>query len=287
MISPTALLVIITAVTIVVTVVCIFLGFYFGKKRRTSKKTDETKYSTYAMVMVEPRPHPLMAAVLHNFHTHMDPKWDLYVFHGASHGEYARNAAASISASRHVYFSPLPTNDLNSTQYNAMMKQKSFWDKVHAENILVIQTDSSICGNNTQSIDDYTHLNYIGCSYSKNVHGMHHTPWGKNNCYGIGGLSFRKKSFMLACIEAGKADAASFQGEDVFFSNCAAKLGGMPESGQQIAEFCTQHAYDAKSWGVHKPSIRSNKLAGEFLQYCPEARPIWKGKPPVIHPSPS
>jgi hypothetical protein len=268
-----------TIIVIVMTVTLLLLLALFLKKSKP--EPVPLVYSDYAMVMVEPRPHKLMGPVLHNFHTYMDKKWDLYVFHGKSHAEYAKEAVGDISKSRGVYLLPLETDNLTASGYNFLFKQPSFWDRVRAENILVIQTDTSICGNSAQSIDNFTHLNYIGCAYNKHVHGMHRTPWGKNNCFGVGGLSFRKKSFMLACIETLSEAARLNGGEDVIFSNCAANMGGMPESGLQMSEFCTQHSFDAKSWGVHKPSISNKQAAQDFLEYCPEAIPLYQGKPPL------
>jgi hypothetical protein len=42
-----------------------------------------------AMVIVEPREHKLLEAVIKNFDDIMDSSWDLYVFHGKSFSKHA------------------------------------------------------------------------------------------------------------------------------------------------------------------------------------------------------
>ncbi len=83
------------------------------------------------MVIVEPRQHAHLGYVLRNFDQHMPQRYDLYVFHGQSAAEYARQAAAGIERHRAVHFIPLPADDLSADEYNALLKSPAeFWDKV-------------------------------------------------------------------------------------------------------------------------------------------------------------
>ena len=82
--------------------------------------------------------------------------------------------------------------------------------------------------------------------------------------YGIGGLSFRKKSYMLKCIKNNPNIHDDFA-EDVFFSECLADY--KPDI-KALNQFCTQHKYFDKSFGLHKPlALKDNK---ELHKYCPE-----------------
>ena len=269
----------IACLVLVVVVVAITILLLIVKKRHPKPCKPDTKeqtnvYSNYAMVIVEPRKHHLLQTVLENYSKHMEPYWDIYVFHGKSHAKFAKDAAANVLTQRNVYFQPLQTNNMkSSSEYNQLLKSKEFWDKVHAENILVIQTDSAVCANSTFSIQNFTQYDYIGCSYNDKAIGKDGT-WGETHSfYGVGGLSFRKKSFMLKCIMENDNDAKNTSiCEDVFFSNCAENSAAKPESADVLASFCTQDTFARKSWGVHKPTqMRNEKQRSELFEYCPEA----------------
>ena len=226
-----------------------------------------------AMVIVEPRKHKLLQPVIENFHKNMEETWDLYVFHGKSHAKHAKAAVKNIkSNSRNVYLKPLDVDNLNVKEYNFLFKQASFWDQVDAENILVFQTDTVLCSNALTSIEDFLSFPYIGCSGIPNMIGSNTTIWGQNNpYYGVGGLSFRKKSAMMSCINS-NPDIDPNHPEDCFFSKCAHGSPDRATDAKQLASFCTQYQFTENSFGAHKINGNLNKTDLEkFLDYCPEA----------------
>jgi hypothetical protein len=225
-----------------------------------------------AMVIVEPRKHKLLQPVIENFHQNMDETWDLYVFHGKSHAEHAKAAVKNIkSNSRNVYLKPLDVDNLNVEEYNFLFKQASFWDQVDAENILVFQTDTVLCSNALTSINDFMGFPYIGCSGLTRFIGSH-SPWrGRPPFYGVGGLSFRKKSAMMSCINS-NPNIDPITPEDVFFSKCAHESPDRATDAKQLASFCTQYEFSENSFGAHKINGNLNKTDLDlFLDYCPEA----------------
>jgi len=204
----------------------------------------------------------------------MDPSWDLYVFHGCGPGSasYARRAAKGIGANRNVIFRNLGVGNLNADEYNLLFRQTKFWDQVHAENILVFQTDAAVCKNSNFKIDDFMEYDYIGCARSLHGLGKHGRVWGPDHhYYGIGGLSFRKKSFMMDAIRKyGKADKNI--PEDVFFGNCVAKSQNRPMSVDALHNFCAQNFYVSNSWGSHKLEYDfEGPNKPDFQTYCPES----------------
>jgi hypothetical protein len=161
---------------------------------------------------------------------------------------------------------------MSATDYNTLFKKKHFWNKINAEDILVFQTDSVLCGRSYKTINDYIKYDYIGCSYDNKVIGDNmFRHWGsKYHFYGIGGLSFRKKSFMLQCIYDNPNVPNDFP-EDMFFSQCVAKSSKRPPTAKVLNQFCTQFVFKEESWGAHKTNVDlQNK--DEFYEYCPEAR---------------
>ena len=251
---------------ILIIAICLLMYVYYNMYNLEGFQIPTTN----AMIIVEPRKHQLLKSVIENFNKHMDSSWDLYVFHGESYAEYAKECTENVKKRRIKYIS-LETDDMTPTDYNRLFKKKQFWDKINAENILVFQTDSVICGATTHSINNFIKYDYIGCSYDNKVIGpnmfIHWEP--QYEYYGIGGLSFRKKSFMLNCIYANQGVPDEFP-EDMFFSQCVAKSANRPPTASVLNQFCTQFIFNEKSFGAHKTNKDlSNKT--EFYDYCPEA----------------
>lgn len=222
--------------------------------------------TTRAMIIVEPRNHTLLKPVIENFDKYMDKSWDLYVFYGNLNKEIALQATSNISGRKFIHL-PLYVDNMTALEYNRLFKKAEFWNQVDAEDILVFQTDAVLC---SKGINNYTMYDYIGCSYDDKSIGYNGFPdWGPNHeFYGIGGLSFRKKSFMLQCIKTSKRHPD--HPEDMFYSECVAKSSRRPPSAKVLNQFCTQHVYKEKSFGAHKTQVDlQNKQ--EFYNYCPNA----------------
>lgn len=222
-----------------------------------------------AMVIVEPREHAKLKYVIQNFDRVMDPTYDLYVFHGKSTGAFAKDACAEVTK-RKVVLVALDTDNLTPGDYNALLKNPRFYNAIDAENILVFQTDAALCANSKFSMRHFERYGYIGCPYSGGIgKGAH---WGpENSMYGVGGLSFRKKSTVAKCLAN---ELAGNVPEDVFFSNCVEKgYGAKPEREEVMNAFCTQSVFKAPSFGMHKVNPMLNQAhRGPFLDFCPEAR---------------
>ena len=232
-----------------------------------------------ALVIVEPREHEHLQYVCENFDKNICKSWDLYVFHGKSAGEYARDATAGIKG-RRVHLIPLETDNLDGDGYNALFKSLDFWNQVKAENILVFQTDAVICSDSQFKIRDFMKYDYIGCGSYAGAIGNKKDIWGKNyskgnSFYGIGGLSFRKNSFQKQCIRKYPGIAADYP-EDVFFSNCVEHSINKPESAEVLANFCTQDSFTKRSFGAHNTWYMKADVKEKFYDFCPAAKIIEK-----------
>jgi hypothetical protein len=206
----------------------------------------------------------------------MDPSWDMYVFYGSSSRSFAKEATQDITG-RKLFLLPLDTDNLTPQQYNELFKKAEFWNRVDAENILVFQTDAVICPASDYKIDQFTKYDYIGCATEHCVKVINgEKPEDDHYFYGVGGLSFRKKSFMMKCIRDNPDVKAAFP-EDVFFSNCVAESPNKPIDGYELSRFCSQTSFQKKSWGAHKISrMKDPKEQGDFINYCPLSK-ITKG----------
>ena len=233
----------------------------------------------HALVIVEPREHKMLKYVCENFDKHMCKSWDLYVFHGKSHYTHAQEAVQGIKG-RKVILIALEKDNYTADDYNITFKQLDFWNQVKAENILVFQTDAVLCPASKFKIQDFMHFDYIGCGSYNGAIGNSKEVWGndqsKNNSfYGVGGLSFRKNSFQKKCIRDYPNIKPTYP-EDVFYSNCVEKSVNKPRSATDLANFCTQDAFEAGSFGAHKTWYMKEGHAEPFYKFCPAARAIEK-----------
>ena len=229
-----------------------------------------TNIAKKAMVIVEPRDHKLLKDVIENFDKNMSIEWDLYVFHGKSHRKFAEEAVSSIK-NRNVYLLSLDTDNLTADGYNSLFTKVRFWNKINAEHILVFQTDTVICENSLNKINKFLKYSYVGCPFDDKKVGDH-PIWGNYAFYGIGGLSIRKKSFMVDCIKK-NPDIEDNYAEDILFSKCI-KDNGNPENItiDVLNNFCTQHIYTKNSFGAHKVNIDlPNDQKNKFYSFCPAA----------------
>jgi hypothetical protein len=232
-----------------------------------------------AMVIVEPRKHKLLKYVCDNFDANMPKEWDLYVFHGLSNKDYARQATSDIKG-RKVFLLALDSDNLTADGYNILFKDLAFWNQVKAEDILVFQTDAVICPASKYKIHDFTKYDYIGCGSYAGAIGKSREVWAntysKNNSfYGVGGLSFRKNSFQKQCIMKYPNIDPDYP-EDVFYSNCVEDSLNKPKTAEDLANFCTQDTFVRPGFGAHKTWTLRKDHKEPFYEFCPAARAITK-----------
>jgi hypothetical protein len=249
---------------IIVLIFVLVFSLCIGQVEKFASKTRR------AMIIVEPRPHPLLGQIIRNFDTRIPKEWDLYIFHGPSHAAYANESTRGVSPNRRTFLKALDTDNLTADEYNKLFKSKSFWDRIDADDILVFQTDAVTCAKSQWNIDSFTDLDYVGCAYDHQIGpGVH---WGKDHSfYGSGGLSFRKKKFVMECIAA-NPNIDPHAPEDVFYSDCVEKSPNKPKDASTLAKFCTQNSYMEPSFGAHQID---KQLAPHhralFVDHCPEA----------------
>ena len=227
------------------------------------------------VLIVEPRKHENFAKVLDAFLDVVPNDYDtLYVFHGTDNEDFARAAAAGwFFAGKRVVCKPLGVSNLDADTYNSLFKKGDFWNGIDREKILVVQTDAVPCTASPYKLGDFERFGYIGSSYGVDFPtGRSPDVWENHGYYGVGGLSFRRRSFCLKCCARGEKPGDDVA-EDVFFGDGVADLAVHKPTAMDLARFCTQGSFDAKSFGAHqigKQLNREHKKA--FFEYCPLAR---------------
>jgi hypothetical protein len=188
-------------------------------------KITYSSEKTKTAVMVEPRPHPMLRAVVDNIMHALGPEWNLHIFTSVKNKEWLTKTMEP-----HEYMvNTFNMENITREQYSELLMTPSFWKLIHTESILIFQTDCIAFRPWDPMFEQY---DYIGANY---YHPMHILP-----CIGgiQGGLSYRKKSAMLRCLEEVPRktindfrnqhglEPISFDGiaEDVYFTHACAML---------------------------------------------------------------
>ena len=175
------------------------------------------------IVLIEPREHSLFEFTIRNWTYMLAPfGWGLVVVHGKSKLQYVQSLfAKGFEHTENVIFMGLSVDDLPIPAYNQLLTSKSFWSSLPHENVLIVQTDTMCLssvgfggGNDTRWLS----YDYIGAPWWSTcpVSGRVHLPEATPSPYcgdahglaelaphyvGNGGLSFRKKSAMIAVLQ--------------------------------------------------------------------------------------
>jgi len=192
--------------------------------------TISEKSQNCCAVIVEPRNSADMEYIVRNVN-HFTGGWKVIWFHGLGNVAQAQALAQKLPGLQLIQ---LPVYDLKRG-YNELLTSASFYNQIPAENILVFQTDVLLL---RKGIEEFLKYDYVGA------------PWHFGG-FGNGGLSFRKKSRMLAVLQAYKF--YGFQGnEDVFFVDCLQKMrGSVLPSIPKAGEFSVETVYFANPFGLH------------------------------------
>ncbi len=193
----------------------------------------------YTAIIIEPRKHEALEYVLENFLTNLDNNWNFIIFHGNKNKEYVNNIIENkLSEYKYkITLKNLNIDNLTLTEYNNLLVSRKFYDNIPTEVFLIFQTDSIICKDYKNLINNYIKYDYVGA------------PWRDRNI-GNGGLSLRRKSKMLEIIDNCKYDNRP---EDVYFSLSCPDIKRNIPSFNKAMKFSVETVYNDKSFGVHKP----------------------------------
>lgn len=127
------------------------------------------------------------------------------------------------------------TLKINSEKdYNLTLTNPLFWHVIKEENILIIQHDSGLL---RTGIEDFYEYDYVGAPWKFQEHG------------GNGGLSFRKKSAMLECID--KVPYNGIDNEDVYFCNALKFLNKNIAPREVCEKFSCESIFKLGTLGYH------------------------------------
>jgi hypothetical protein len=145
-------------------------------------------------VIIETRNHILFKHVVYNIMFNLGTDWNLHIFCGYDNYNYVKSIFPKIKITL------LPFYNLSVDLYDFICLNEFFWNQISTEDILIFQTDTYLINKIDEIMNDYV---YLGAPH-ENIHGK--ISFLTPNNFGLnGGLSLRKKSVMLHCINNIKA----------------------------------------------------------------------------------
>ncbi|EQB57282.1 hypothetical protein GCG54_00007391 [Colletotrichum gloeosporioides] len=204
--------------------VSVWLSLPTIKTMAVPKVTLEYAHSPYnhskVALLVENRPNPILAPLMLHFISVVPPDWR-FRFMGSIDSVRSINQSVAIReqvAAGKLDLTYIPSNMSTAGQEMISRFLTNLWlyETVlqPAEWLLVFQTDSILCANNRQNINDYLEYDWIGAPWNPGGR------WGGN-----GGLSIRRVSAMIDILRNQKRVDGS-EPEDVWLAERLAHRPG-------------------------------------------------------------
>lgn len=214
-------------------------------------------------LIVEPRCHELLEAVIRNISFHL-PDWNLQVVTSSAGVEFLKPKLPDWEYRLQV----LPVDNLKKHSYNILFRSPEFWQETGSEeHILIFQTDSMILNQyENNRIEDYFKYPFIGARFSIGQAGNYvKTPKG---IVMNGGFSLRRRSAMIRVTteitsgritnfrhihKASSINTKNLLMEDVFFCHGLEILGYELPSPEKVDRFCIEDIWNGTGniIGVH------------------------------------
>ncbi len=209
----------------------------------------------YTAVIIEPREHKALEFVMVNFVENLADNWDIILFHGNKNIDFI-NKMIDTSLERYkdrIKLINLEIDNLTIEDYNKLLTSKDFYKMIPTEVFLIFQTDTMVCPENKDLINDFIKYDYAGAPM-------------KVGLVGNGGLSLRRKSKMLEILE--KCEYKN-EPEDVYFSiACHTIPLNKPET-KEAKSFSVEALYKDNSFGIHKIwNYHNQQTLNEKEKHC-------------------
>jgi hypothetical protein len=140
-------------------------------------------------VIIETRNHLLFKHIIYNIMFNLGTEWNLHIFCGFDNYNYVKTTFPKVKITL------LPFYNLSVDLYDFICLNKFFWNSIDTEDILIFQTDTFLIDKIDETINDYVYLGAPHLNIHEKISYLSPNNFGLN-----GGLSLRKKSAMIHCI---------------------------------------------------------------------------------------
>jgi hypothetical protein len=199
--------------------------------QQQASKFNESKVA----LLIENRPNPILAPLMLHFMSVVPPDWRFRFMGSVESVEHINKSVAireQVAAGK-LDLTYIPSNMTTGSQEEISAFLTTLWlyEVVlqPAEMLLIFQTDSILCANSRQTLNDYLDYDWVG------------SPWNPNGRFGgNGGLSLRRVSAMIAILRE-QQRLPYAEPEDVWLTD---RLGHRP--GARMANGTVSQAFSGE-----------------------------------------
>jgi hypothetical protein len=228
-----------------------FLKNEYGNALKQHWNTNTIpKESNNAIIIVERKCHPNLEFVLHNAF-YFAPNYSIHIFCSNANYEFVKHICNKQLNNIHIYiiFPDIANPEKGKIEYNQLLQTRTFWETFNEENLLTIETDSYLLDFIPDSIYQY---DYVA------------SKWGWHpELPGGGGLSFRKKSAMLALFD--NPDIKTYPAQDFFVAEGMKLMQFKYPTFEESKYFFSENTLDFECIGTHQWWTFASKASGEQL----------------------
>ena len=206
-------------------------------------------------VIVETREHKALPFVLNNVMSILPDNWGLQIFHGSNNLEYVKKVTdTELLNGKEITYTDLKIDSISADDSSLeIMLTEDFWNKVVGETVLYFECDTMLCPNSEYKVEEFEHFDFIGGYWGNQLEMLDNDYSKVMN----GGLSLRKKSFMLDIIKhelQPYLDRGGNPCEDYFVTD---RIRNKPKV-KDVLSFSIDNGYmyplnDKAPFGLHKP----------------------------------
>jgi hypothetical protein len=235
-------------------------------------------------LIVEPRKLVDLQIVINKFKQVLGDNWKIVFYCGANDTEFWINKLKNYKGDEHqlydlldsVEIRELKVNDLNSNEYNDLLKQKNLWRSLYGKYVLVFQSDTWLSNDNKYNIDYFTGLNksYIGGNTNYPWRELIRENFKPTHCNFNGGLSLRIRYDMIKIIDSFPPEPTQLyssrietDAEDVYFTLGCHKLNLPLGDDEESCRFAIHTLFYDGFFGIHRPP---RILSDILLNVCPD-----------------
>ena len=206
-------------------------------------------------VIVETREHKALPFVLNNVMSILPDNWGLQIFHGSNNLDYVEKITdTELLNGKEITYTDLKIDSITADDSSLeIMLTEDFWNKVVGETVLYFECDTMLCPNSEYKVEEFEHFDFIGGYWGNQLEMLDNDYSKVMN----GGLSLRKKSFMLDIIKhelQPYLDRGGNPCEDYFVTD---RIRNKPKV-KDVLSFSIDNGYmyplnDKAPFGLHKP----------------------------------
>ena len=209
----------------------------YGKQLAEHWRTEATIPATSdkAIVFVERRCHPNLEFCLQNA-VYFAPGHAVHIVCSRANVRFLQHLSRHHPIHLHVAWDDIGTPEQGKKEYNELLKTAAFWNLFSEEHLLLMETDCYLRKSLPESLYNY---DYVASKW----------PWSPEEAGG-GGLSYRKRSFMLRVCAL--PDVYDQEMQDTFVSKGCRILGARVPTYEDSANFFIEAMISDTAVGVHQ-----------------------------------